>query len=109
MVKLTTPDDTTAAFFFKDMNACNEFKYVFSNHWCNITWNTPEEQEVFPEATTGYWRDHINDDPKKLADKHLMWGFSRLKFLGRDKELTASQSQFVNDMVEKITKENEGK
>ena len=107
MVKLTTPYDSNAEFLFKDMKSCGEFMNVFRDHWCNIVWNTPEQQDSFPEANTEYWKKHINDSPKVLADNNLSWGFSLLKDKGLDKELTPEQSQFVANMVERISKENE--
>lgn len=86
------------------MEACNIFKSVFRNHWCNIDWNEPKEAEMFDEAKSEYWRKHINDDPKVLADKNLDWGFSLEKFTG--KALNADQLSFVSSMVEKLSNNN---
>lgn len=86
------------------MEACNIFKSVFRDHWCNIDWNEPEEAEMFDEAKSEYWCKHINDDPKVLADKSLDWGFALEKYTG--KALNADQLSFVDMMVERLLNNN---
>lgn len=76
MILLTCKNDwQNAKFYFKNMQACEEFKHVFTNHACALPWNDPV---TIPDDTplSDYWREHINDDPKALADKNLKWGWN---------------------------------
>lgn len=107
IIELKTIDSymfLAATFYFTSMENCNKFKYVFEDHWCNVPWDDPIElPDYYPLSS--YWREHINDDPKKLAEDNLMWGFQNCKFNGYDK-LTSEQQLLLDSLCNIIVKEN---
>lgn len=102
MIKLESNFKTgrNSEFYFRSKKECDAFLWVFDDHWCNVPWKKPVE---IPDNTplNEYWKEHINDDPKKLAVEKLNWGFSNCKYnnIGR----TASQQSFLDDMVGKFS------
>lgn len=104
MVKLTARDDKRARFFFRSLNDCETFKYVFKDHWCNVVWNNPEEGNFDKEMDE--WDERLIDvDPKKRAENNLSWGFHLCENTGNDK-LTEEQEEFVASMVDRLTNKN---
>lgn len=102
--KLTVKDyPYNSAAYFRTKEAMEQYKYVFKNHWCNIPWDKPEE---LPDdyKLPSWWREHIDDDPKKLAEDNLCWGFnSVMAYFGERNKLNKEQQAFVNNMIGQFT------
>lgn len=93
MVKLEAKDTQFGGiFYFHNMEDCNEFLYVFKDHWCNVSWEDPL---VIPDDSNISQEDgkEMDVSPKKRAEENLSWGFN----LVRDKDigLTKVQRFFV--------------
>lgn len=102
MIKLETKMEKGSVFYFKTINDCKKFMYVFENHWCNIDWEEPEE--VPDDVNMSYYQRKLLDkDPKDRAESNLNWGFQLLRYLHKD-QLTQEQSLFVSNLINKITK-----
>lgn len=101
MIELKAKDLTFGGtFYFHTMQDCNDFLYVFKNHWCNVPWEKPREvPNDFPIGKSQ--RKSMNEPPKKRAESNLSWGFSLVKRLNID--LSESQNLFVKDMVDRLS------
>lgn len=101
MIELKSKDLTFGGiFYFHTMKDCNDFLYVFSDHWCNVPWESPKEiSDDFPILESQRWRMDI--PPKKRAEDSLSWGFSLVRRLGID--IDENQNSFVKDIVEKLS------
>lgn len=62
-------------FYFKDMEDCERFLYVFKDHYCNVPWDEPEESDEFSNMDVNDIYD-MDEDPVDRADRSLGWGFS---------------------------------
>lgn len=100
MVKLQSKDEPTTAFYFKTMQDCAAFIYVFKDHWCNVEWNEPIERPDFFEMSR-YQREVLNKDPKERAESNLSWGFNLDRKFNRG--LNDNQNAFVSAMVGRMT------
>lgn len=83
-------------FYFYTMEECNNFLYVFKDHFCNVKWEKPIE---LPEDTIidTYSKQMMDIPPKKRAENNLSWGFS----VAGD-ELTAEQSAYVKELIDRM-------
>ena len=93
MVRLRNkPKSEQATFYFKTMDECIKFMYVFKDHWCGIEWEEPKEGEF--ELDTFDNMD-INRSPEERAISNLSWGFNLVK----SNKLTQDQRKFIDNMV----------
>lgn len=101
MIELKAKDFTFGGtFYFHTMQDCNDFLYVFKDHWCNVPWEKPREvSDDFPISRIQ--RESMDKPPKKRAESSLSWGFSLVKRLNID--LSESQNLFVKNMVNKLS------
>lgn len=91
MIKLESDYDIPSVFYFRTLDDCRKFLYVFKDHWCNVKWKTPVEVPddiKLPEAR----RDLLDMDPKKRAEANLSWGFNHARLHG-DGGLTSEQQR----------------
>lgn len=109
MILLTCKNDwQQAKFYFRTIEACNEFKHVFANHACTLPWNEPQ---VIPDDTplSDYWKEHIDDDPKILADKNLKWGWNSVLADKRNAEYKQQNDLHVGSIVKMVMENQEFK
>lgn len=99
MVKLQTKNEPFTAFYFKNMQDCESFMYVFKDHWCNIEWDRPIEKPDFSEMSE-YQRKSLNKNPKKRAEDNLSWGFNLSRHLNL--EFTDEEKSFILTMLNKM-------
>lgn len=101
MVKLEVKDPQykQSPIYFKTMEDCEAFKYVFQDHMCNVPWLPPVEADKFPEMTDGHRRE-MEKDPKKRAESDLSWGFYLVDRLNIG--LTAEQHGFIKDIMDHL-------
>jgi len=93
MIKLTSKNNwNKGVFYFRTMEDCNEFLYVFQDHFCNVPWNTPIEvpNTILLEQQQAI---AMSASPKERAEKNLSWGFS---IAGTS--LTSTQQAYVNEI-----------
>lgn len=101
MIELKAKDLTFGGiFYFHTMQDCNDFLYVFKDHWCNVPWENPKEVSDDFKISESQ-RKSMDKPPKERAESNLSWGFSLVKRLGID--LTESQNLFVKGMVERLS------
>lgn len=97
MVKLEAKETILGGiFYFHNMKDCNDFLYVFTDHWCNVPWKNPVEAPNFPEIEK-YQRKAMDIDPKQRAENSLSWGFRYVK--SHNIGLTNVQKAFVNGIT----------
>ena len=97
MIVLKSKDTTFGGiFYFYNMRDCEDFLYVFKDHWCNVPWEKPIEA---PSDTliSFYDRKSMDVPPKKRAEDSLFWGFSLVNRLGIG--LDDKQISFLNSFV----------
>lgn len=100
VIKLTSDAlINNTSFYFKTIEDCKKFKYVFYDHWCNIPWKV---ELVDISSLSEYHLNHLNEDPKIKAEQYLNWGFNFVRFNGLE-ECTKEQDEFLNSFIEKIT------
>jgi len=101
MIELKAKDLTIGGtFYFHTMQDCNDFLYVFKDHWCNVPWEKPREvPNDFPISKNQ--RKSMDKSPKERAESNLSWGFDHTKWLEID--LNEKQNSFVKSMVEKFS------
>lgn len=99
MVKLQSGEDSRVVFYFKNINDCNKFLYVFKDHWCNVRWESPIEKPEFLEMTDRQ-REELDEDPKERAEDNLMWGFCIEK--DRNIRLNSSQLSFIDNFIKQV-------
>ncbi len=100
MVKLEAKETAFGGiFYFHNMKDCEDFLYVFKDHWCNVPW---EEPILIPddENIGSNNRKYMDIPPKERAEDNLSWGFSLVKRLGID--LTKEQSNFIKSFTDNI-------
>ena len=66
MIKLETSYNDRDVFYFRTLDDCNKFLYVFENHWCNVKWKPPVEVSD-NIILSRYQRDALDRDPKDRA------------------------------------------
>lgn len=98
MVKLQVIDPRGyrhSPLYFKTMEDCDTFKYVFKDHMCNVPWEQPIEACSFPEMTNlqRHHMEEMSKDIKKYAESNLSWGFSIME--GCEIGLTSEQQAMV--------------
>ena len=95
--KVVPYGDRHVRFYFTSKENADKFLYVFKDHFCNVDFHG------FYEDTElcGYWKEHINDDPKEIAERNLNWGFAFARDYGDDK-LTDTQSEMLEEIMKKI-------
>ena len=84
--------------YFKTIEDCNKYLYVFKDHWCNVPWKEPEEIDRFDiKAATV-----LVNDPIKIANGDLGWGFNTcdLNNIGETKE----QREFVSNIAKEVVR-----
>lgn len=101
MIELKAKDLTFGGtFYFHTIQDCNDFLYVFKDHWCNVPWEKP--REVPNDFLIGENQRKSMDKPsKERAESNLLWGFSLVKRLNID--LFERQNLFVRGMVDKLS------
>lgn len=100
MVKLEVNDKINyEVLYFHNMKECNEYLYVFNDHWCNVPWKSPVE---IPDDADIPYQDRACMDmpPKKRAEADLSWGFSLVKSL--EIELNYEQNKVLTALVNKL-------
>lgn len=103
MVRLaSTSKMFNKVFYFHNMKDCNEFIYVFKDHFCNIEWSEPKE---FPDNSIllSSEREAMDIPPKERAERNLKWGFNAINKSDCQVKINTEQKKFVYDMVERIT------
>ena len=100
MIKLEAQCTTFGGiFYFHDMEDCDDFMYVFKDHWCNVPWKQPVE---IPDDTCidDYDINDMNKPAKERAEDNLSWGFNLVKHLeiGDSKD----QLEFARSMANKL-------
>lgn len=100
MIKLESNFNNSfdATFYFKTMKECEEFLYVFKDHWCNVPWKKPVEVSDDIKISE-YKRNDLNNSPKERAESNLSWGFSNCRF--HNIGINNTQSAFVNNFISK--------
>lgn len=95
MVRLQSKNKyNRGVFYFHTMDECNDFLYVFSDHFCNVDWEKPVE--ISDNTMLSYEHRRAMDiPPKERAERYLSWGFDVA-----GKNLTREQMEYV----EKIAK-----
>jgi len=101
MIELKAKDLTFGGtFYFHTMQDCNDFLYVFKDHWCNVPWEKPREvSDDFPISRIQ--RESMDKPPKKRAGSSLSWGFSLVKRLNIG--LSKRQNLFVKGMADRLS------
>lgn len=88
-------------FYFKTMEECKSFLYVFKDHWCNIPWDIPKEVSSDKANLTNYQIRSLEVDPKKRAEENLSWGFNFIKYHDLNKT-TEEQILFIQRLQNNI-------
>jgi hypothetical protein len=94
MIKLETNYTPSSVFYFRTLDDCRKFLYVFKDHWCNVKWKPPVE---VPDGTSisSTQRAQIGVDPKKRAEANLSWGFNYARLHGDDGLTPRQQRELV--------------
>lgn len=93
MVKLETDLETrNETMYFKTMEDCKEYLYVFKDHWCNLPFKDPVEIQDSTIIDSKY-RNYLDIPPKQRAESDLQWGFNLVNFLGIG--VTKEQKEFL--------------
>ena len=94
-----------ATFYFKNIEDCNKFLYVFKDHFCNVPWETPKEIPDNSIKLSENEKRTLDKDPVKRAQDNLSWGFSLCSYYKIG--VSSDQLSFVHSLMEKVLKENE--
>lgn len=100
MIKLEAADTTFGGvFYFHNMKDCEDFMYVFEDHFCNVPWKQPVEM---PDTTPIRFEEKkdMNKPPRERAESNLSWGFNLTHRLGIG--LTDEQNDFVKSVMERF-------
>lgn len=93
-IKLVCGNNGTT-YYFHNMKDCEAFKHVFKDHWCNVSWKSPEEipDNKVPEKS----RKYMNEDPKARANCDLgpMFGMLRDQGIRRTSEQDAALKRYA--------------
>lgn len=81
-------------FYFRTDEAAEKFIYVFKNHWCHVAFDKYNDEVEL----SNYWEEHIDDDPEKIADENLSWGFNFARDNGDD-DLTSEENAFIDNFI----------
>lgn len=82
--------------YFKTIEDCNKYLYVFKDHWCNVPWKDPEEITGFDAKASV---EAIND-PIEIANGDLGWGFNNCDL--NNIEETKEQRDLVSKIAEEV-------
>lgn len=98
MVKLEAKDTTFGGiFYFHNMEDCEEFLYVFKDHWCNVPWKEPILISDNEYVCNDYKR-YMDISPKKRAEDSLSWGVSIVNY--HRINLNEEQNNFIKSFIE---------
>ena len=100
MIKLETNYQNSDAFYFRTLDDCNKFLYVFKDHWCNVKWKSPVEVSD-NISLSRFQRYALDKDPKDRAQSNLSWGFNLARRHDDDK-LNREQQIYLNRLMEEL-------
>lgn len=99
MIKLETDyENENTVKYFNTLQECEEYLYVFKDHWCNVKWKEPIKVSDISNSNE---KEYMKKSPKERAEADLSWGFSMMKLKGGE-ELNKDQSVFLDDFLKTI-------
>lgn len=102
MVYMITCKEDGTKFYFYTLADVNAFLYVFKDHWCNISWEGPEEISINEVPKDRIMK--MKKNPKERAESNLSWGFNLAKMCGKD--INDEQIAFIGNFINNITEED---